>query len=136
MTTEEKLKDLILSRYGTLKDFVPLTGLSYSTVDTILRRGIKKSSVSNIIKICQALGISTDELGNDRIVPVDKNIQNRSYMTEINDIITFTKKNIKEYDDLTIDGQPMSQDEIEMLLDGLDIAIGIIKRNRARGENK
>ena len=134
MTIEEKLKELILSKYGTVKDFAVVTDLPYGTVDTILRRGIHKASVTNIIKICQTLGISTDELAKDKIVPINKNIQRRSHMTEINDIISYTKRNIQEYDDLTIDGEPMTANEIEMLMDALDIGIGIIKRNRERNQ--
>ena len=71
-------------------------------------------------------------MANNRIVPIDKTIQRRSHMTDIDAIIEFTKKNIKEYSDLTIDGLPMTQNEIEILLDAMDIGIGIIKRNRAR----
>ena len=59
------MKELILSKYGTVKDFAVVTDLPYGTVDTILRRGIHKASVTNIIKICQTLGISTDELAKD-----------------------------------------------------------------------
>lgn len=132
MSIEDKLRDLILTRNKSLREFVQQTDLSYSTVDSILRRGIGNSSLSNILKLCSALGISADELANNRIVPIDKTIQRRSHMTDIDAIIEFTKKNIKEYSDLTIDGLPMTQDEIEILLDAMDIGIGIIKRNRAR----
>lgn len=132
MSIEDKLRDLILTRNKSLREFVQQTDLSYSTVDSILRRGIGNSSLSNILKLCSALGISADELANNRIVPIDKTIQRRSHMTDIDSIIEFTKKNIKEYSDLTIDGLPMTQDEIEILLDAMDIGIGIIKRNRAR----
>ena len=129
MKIEEELKNLILSKYGTVKDFSLATELPYGTVDTILRRGIHKASVTNIIKICQTLGISTDELAQDRIVPVDTN---GSRMTDISDIIENIKRSIKGYDYLTINGEPMSQNEIDMLLDAIDIGIEIIKRNRIR----
>ena len=129
MKIEEELKNLILSKYGTVKDFSLATELPYGTVDTILRRGIHKASVTNIIKICQTLGISTDELAQDRIVPVDTN---GSRMTDISDIIENIKRSIQGYAYLTINGEPMSQNEIDMLLDAIDIGIEIIKRNRIR----
>lgn len=134
MTIEEKLKDMILARYGSMVEFAKRIDIANSTLATIMSRGIHKASISNVIKICNALDISTDELARDRIVPRNKSIQNRSHMTEINDIISFTKRNIQEYNDLTIDGVPMTQNEIEMLLDALDIGIGIIKRNRERNK--
>lgn len=49
MKIEEALKNLILSKYGTVKDFSLATELPYGTVDAILRRGIHKASVTNII---------------------------------------------------------------------------------------
>lgn len=129
MKIEDELKNLILFKYGTVKDFSLATELPYGTVDTILRRGIHKASVTNIIKICQTLGISTDELAQDRIVPVNTN---GSRMTDISDIIENIKRSIQGYDYLTINGEPMSQNEIDMLLDAIDIGIEIIKRNRIR----
>lgn len=132
MTIEEKLRDYILSKYKSLREFVQTTDLPYSTVDGVLKRGIANSRIGNVLAICEALEISADELSNNKIVPKGKNIQRRSHMTEINDIISYTKRNIQEYDDLTIDGEPMTENEIEMLMDALDIGIGIIKRNRLR----
>lgn len=129
MKIEDELKNLILSKYGTVKDFSLATELPYGTVDTILRRGIHKASVTNIIKICQTLGISTDELAQDRIVPVESE---KSRTTDIDRILENTKSNIQGYAYLTINGEPMSQNEIDMLLDAIDIGIEIIKRNRIR----
>lgn len=134
MTIEQKVKDMILNQYKTLREFANHTDMPYGTIDGILRRGFGNSNVENVFKICKVLGISADELGNGRIVPVDKNIQRRSHMTDIDAIIDFTKKNIREYNDLTIDGLPMTQDEIEILLDAMDIGIGIIKRKRTRNK--
>ncbi len=134
MTIEEKLKELILSKYGTVKDFAHLTDLPYGTVDTILRRGIHKASVTNIIKICQTLGISADELAKDKIVSFDKKVINRSHMTEMLDIVVYAKRNINEFNDLTIDGKLMTRNEIEMLIDAVDVTIRFIKRHRERIE--
>lgn len=97
-------------------------------------RGVANASIGNVLKICKALDISVDELANNRIVPSSENLQRRTHMTDIDAIISFTKRNIAEYNDLTIDGQPMTQNEVEMLLDALDIGLGIIKRNRERNK--
>lgn len=132
MTIEEKIKELILVRNKSVREFVLQTDLSYSTVDSILRRGIANSSMTNVLKLCKALNISADELADDKIVPIGETIQNRTHMTDIDTIIAFTRKNIQEYNDLTIGGQPLSQNEIEVLLDAIEIGIGIIKRNRGR----
>ena len=130
MAIEEKLKKLILERYGTLRTFVPYTGLSYSTVYTILRRGIQNSSVDNVIKICHALGISTDELAHNRIVPIQNEHEKLAYFSDVEKIIEYTKRNVIGFHALSLDGQPLSEDEIETLLDLLNTGVRIIKRNR------
>ena len=134
MKVEEKLKDLIIEQYGSISEFSSKISMPNSTLVSVLKRGIHNSSVTNIIKICKALGISTDELAHDRIVPLHATMQNKSHMTDIEKIVEYTKRNLQDYDNLTIGGKPMSQNEIEMLLDALDIGIGIIKRNRERNE--
>lgn len=54
---EEKLKQLILSHYSSVKSFAEENGMPYSTVRSILERGIMNANVENAIKICSALGI-------------------------------------------------------------------------------
>lgn len=65
---EQKLKSLILEQYGSLSKFAEIVDMPWTTLDSVLKRGIKKSNVSNIIKICQELQISADELANGKIV--------------------------------------------------------------------
>lgn len=69
MTIENELKELIISRYGTIKAFAVEIGMPNSTLDSIFRRGIQNASITNVIKICHQLNISTDQLCNGRIVP-------------------------------------------------------------------
>ena len=48
-------------------------GMPYSTMDSIFKRGVANASVINIIKICETLGINTDDLAKGEIVhrPID-----------------------------------------------------------------
>ena len=131
MTIEEKLKECILSKHRSVLEFTQTINMPYGTIASIFKRGIHNSSVTNIIKICQALGISADELAHDRIVPIDVSGPS-PHMTNLTEIIAFTRRNLQEYSDLTIDGSPLKQDEIELLLDALEISIEIIKRRRER----
>lgn len=68
MSVESDLKNLIVERYGTVKAFSQSVGLPNSTLDSIFRRGVLNASVTNIIKICDKLGISADGLGEGKIV--------------------------------------------------------------------
>lgn len=74
MPVEQDLKNLILQRYKSVRAFSEQTGIPYSTIDSIFKRGIANSSVSNIIKICRALGIDADALGDGTIEPKAKEI--------------------------------------------------------------
>ena len=67
MTREELLKECILSKYKSIREFCMQIEVAYSTVDNIFKRGIMGSSVSLIIKICDRLNIDVDELINGRI---------------------------------------------------------------------
>lgn len=62
MTTEEKLKNYILSKHRSIREFTQSIGMPYSTMTTILKKGVNNANVLTIIKICQALNISTDDL--------------------------------------------------------------------------
>lgn len=67
MTIEEQLKQMMINHSGSINKFASDVGLPYSTVASILNRGVKNANVQNIIKVCHALNISADELANGRI---------------------------------------------------------------------
>lgn len=58
---EEKIKELIIEKYGSVRQFALKIDIPYTTIDSILKRGIDNSNVSNVIKMCKALGISVDK---------------------------------------------------------------------------
>lgn len=68
MKLEEELRELMIKKSSSVNKFSSDCGLPYSTVATIFRRGIENTNINTIIKICQALSISADELANGRIV--------------------------------------------------------------------
>ena len=127
MTIEDRLKALIIEKYGSIRGFSLATGLANSTVMSILNRGIHNAIISNVIVICQALGISADGLAEDKIIPADN--AEGAQPTDIGAIIAFTRA---QYPDLTMDGQTLTQDETELILDALEISLGIIRRKRER----
>ena len=68
----ELLRKLMEERNMKVSDIVKLSGLPYSTVKAILERGAEKAGYVNVCKICNALGISADEL--EQMV-IDENYQ-------------------------------------------------------------
>lgn len=67
MSVESELKNLILNKYKSLREFAIKIDMPYSTMDTILKRGVDKANINNIIKICKELNIDTESLGEGRI---------------------------------------------------------------------
>ena len=67
-TIEEQIKELIIGRYSNLSNFCKKYGFPWSTVKAMLTRGIRNSSVSNVIKLCDALNLDIEELSKDKIV--------------------------------------------------------------------
>lgn len=73
MNTEELLKNLIIEKAGSVNRFAQEIGIAQSTLVSVFSRGVNKSNINTIIKICQALEISADALIDGRIVS-NKNI--------------------------------------------------------------
>lgn len=68
---ENKIKEIIVTRYGSVSHFCKKVNLPYTTVDSILKRGIANSNVLNVIKICDELNLSIDGLRHGIIKPVE-----------------------------------------------------------------
>lgn len=136
MTIEEKLKDLILSRYKSIREFVIEIDMPYTTIASIFNRGIDNSSISNVIKICKALGISADALAEGKIVST-----NRRYFEpvedpiDISDILADTKARLVCYDDLTLDGSPVDDETAKAIVQGIEVSLELAKRHN-KNHNK
>ena len=124
MTTEEKLKGYILAKYKSIREFVLAADIPYSTFDTILKRGVMNASIGNVLKICSVLSISADELANGNIVPVE----NRSESIDVEKMLIDYKLSDKVT--LELDGVKLSDEELLLLSDSMEVSIEIIKRRR------
>ena len=122
---EEKIKNLIIEKYGSVRQFALKIDVPYTTIDSILKRGIDNSNVSNVIKMCKALGIS-----------VDKSIENNELISNL-DFDNATMIDI-EFDTVQIPvlgkipaGMPLEAIEDEYTVDTIDIP-----KEWLRGNNK
>lgn len=128
MSTEEKLKDLILKRYHSIREFTIAIDIPYTTMDSIFRRGVGNSSVSNVIKICKALGISADALADGEIVPVKKRPTPINDRFEVKEIISDTKDRLIHSGEITLDGKPIGKAGIESIIDAMDVGVEIARK--------
>ena len=60
MTKEEQLKQIILSSHKSLRAFTEKYDIPYSTLDSLLRRGIKNAGVGTVVTIFTALGLDVE----------------------------------------------------------------------------
>lgn len=62
MTREQILRNLILDKYISLRQFAIEADIPYSSLMTILSRGIGGASFDMVMQICSKLGIDPSEL--------------------------------------------------------------------------
>ncbi|MDE9802901.1 XRE family transcriptional regulator [Staphylococcus pseudintermedius] len=62
MEKEKHLKHLMEMKSGSVKAFSKEIGLAYTTVRSILERGVFNAKVDNVIKICKGLNIKPENL--------------------------------------------------------------------------
>ena len=59
---EQLLRGKILDRYPSLRRFAPDAGIPYSTLMTLLTRGVGGASFVTVARICHALELDIGEL--------------------------------------------------------------------------
>lgn len=84
---EDKLKNLIIEKYGSVRQFSIKIDIPYTTVDSILKRGLDNSNVGNVIKMCKALDISIDNLLDNKEIISNLEFDNAD-LIDINDNMT------------------------------------------------
>lgn len=62
MNREQKLRNLILDRYPSLRQFAVEADIPYSTLMTLLSRDVGGASFDVIIKICKQLEVDPMEI--------------------------------------------------------------------------
>lgn len=59
---ELNLKTLIIQEYGSLKKFTEIIDMPWTTLDSILKRGVANSNITNVLKITRELGLDAERL--------------------------------------------------------------------------
>lgn len=64
MTLEDKIKELIEAKSGSVRAFSIESDVPYTTLRSILERGIMKANVDNVFKIAKHLNMKPEQLAN------------------------------------------------------------------------
>ena len=59
---ESDVKSLIIEKYGSMKKFCETIDMPWTTLDSILKRGIANSNITNVLKITRELGLDAEKL--------------------------------------------------------------------------
>ena len=87
-TIEDELRKIITDRYGTLAEFSRKSKIPYTTIDSMLKRGIKNANVLNVLKVCDALNISVDKIKYGIIEPIhSERIERDDFYSEIKSLL-------------------------------------------------
>lgn len=69
-TVEENLRRIIIEKYGSVKEFSLKIGIPYTTIASILKRGVERANARNLNKIAGTLNIDMLALLNGRVEPL------------------------------------------------------------------
>lgn len=133
-TIEDKLKGYIVENFGSVKNFAELTAVPYQTIVSILLRGIQSGKFGNIENMCHVLGISMDELSKGRIDsrPII-NLQNVSRMNrDLPTLIRPYTRFVKHEGKITLDDEPLTDEEYTLLWDSLNVVTEIMRYRRRK----
>ncbi|MCD8916314.1 XRE family transcriptional regulator [Staphylococcus simulans] len=106
MEKEKHLKSLMELKSGTVKSFSNDIGLAYTTVRSILERGILNAKVENVIKICNGLNIKPEDLMN-----INDTVMSRTVTTLIK-LLPPRQRNVLDFANHQLDLQNNTKDSI------------------------
>lgn len=149
--TESYLKEIIIKRYGSLKKFCEKIDMPWTTLDSILKRGVANSNITNIMKITKELHIDTESLAAGSIVDsplinhntIDtKNFNDINFLPveqtltakdnrEISSILANTEELLQQ-EGLMFDGEPASRESIDSILSAMKIGMEMAKKNNKK----
>ena len=105
MNIESELKELMIKKSGSVNKFAQACDLPTSTIATMFIRGIDKTNINTVIKICQYLQISVDELANGKII-YTKDIEKPNELNILLESLSAENKDkVKEYVDFLLSRQ-------------------------------
>lgn len=100
--------------------------MPYSTFATILARGVDNSNVTNIIKICKALGISADDLANGEITPIAPKARETREETDLFILFGEFERTLLERKTISAHGRTLTPDEVDEIMDILEIGLDVV----------
>lgn len=116
MSIEERLKELILSKYKSVREFSQYINMPYSTLDSVLKRGVNKAGINSLISICKELNLDINKLAEgDLCYKLESKVVNKVGVVED----SFTKEEIeliRNYRELDLEDKAILRGEARGML--------------------
>ncbi len=125
METEDKLKKMIIARYGSILQFSKQSGIPNTTLISVFERGLLRTNISTVIRLCEELNLSVDEIAKGNIVPASV----RSAEMTLDGIIQSAIVNLQAFE-VTIDGTKLTDAEKHEIVTVLEIIIEYFRRRK------
>lgn len=90
---ESNLKALIIKKYGSLKKFTEIIDMPWTTLNSILNRGVANSNITNVLKITRELGLDAEKLVDGEIC---KSVSTPTTLAAHFDGDEYTEEELKE----------------------------------------
>ena len=87
---EEIIERLIDAKFGSKRQFAESIGLPATTLQSILKRGVGKASIDNVVKICRGLGITIEDLEKMAENGIEEDIKEEDRIKTIADFFNIT----------------------------------------------
>lgn len=62
MSIEDTIKQNILSQYKSVRAFTQAINIPYSTIDSMLKKGVRRTAVQTVIRVCDSLGLDLNAI--------------------------------------------------------------------------
>lgn len=103
---ELKLRELIINKYGSLKKFCEKINMPWTTLDSILKRGVANSNILNVMKIANELNVDTESLASGQIIPAREKIHTVAAHKDGENFTPEELQKIEEYKKLLLAARP------------------------------
>lgn len=127
MTIEERLHAMMKEKYGSVLKFSQAAGIANSTTVGVLQRGVKKSGITTLTRICDELNISVEALSEGRIVSL---YERRAGVEQAENIISSAVSAIFDTNVVTLGEVPLTDEERRLLADAIELSLDLLKRGR------
>ena len=127
MGIEEALKERILKNYGNVQAFCDAYGLKYTTIVTMLKRGVHNANIDNVIAMCNALNISADALAENRIEERDKPAAAENDLAAILENLIIR---VQTDTAMTFDGLPVTKWEVGTTKKSIEFMLSVMRAGR------